>query len=119
MATHAGTQFAVEHPEEAKLWSRNSHSLVVLEVENEDELLDWADQLAGWCGPHAKIDAPWTLFHEPDIREHTALATLLTEDQWHVFSNLNLALQDRKDPRYVRESRLRHIIRASSYEGGE
>lgn len=117
MATHAGAQFAVEHPEEAKAWSENSHSLVCLEIDNEDELLNWADRLSGWCGPAAKIDAPWTLFHEPDIREHTALAVLLPEHKWPLLGHLELALQSRKDPRYVRESRMRHIVRAS--EGGE
>lgn len=58
-------------------------TVVVLGVEDEEALIDWADR-----APNMAIDAPWVVFHEPDIDQHTALATV---HDGSVFSDLPLA----------------------------
>jgi hypothetical protein len=120
MATHAGLQFAIDHPYEAKRWADASHSLVVLGVSDEDELIGWVDRLSGWCGnPDYYLDLPYSYFWEPDIKEHTAVAFLVDEEaakKDFILPSLKLALQDRKDPRSIRESARRHAVRL---EGGE
>lgn len=55
-------------------------TVVVLGVEDEDALLDWADSCV--------YKYPVAVFFEPDISEHTALATVCDGS---LFSSLRLA----------------------------
>lgn len=71
-AIHAAVEHALRFPEQMK----RTPNTIVLAVADERELLEWADRLAGWCGPDAHIEGtPWTLFHEPDLEGHP--------DGWH------------------------------------
>lgn len=51
-------------------------TVVVLSVQDETELLLYADILSGWCSPAVASIRPHVVFHEPDLGEHTALATV-------------------------------------------
>lgn len=84
----------MQHPDLVGEWERYSSTLVLLSVIDEDELLGWADRFSGFCHVDSKIYAPWTLFYEPDITEHTALATILTPDLARKLSHLPLALKE-------------------------
>lgn len=67
-AVHAGTEFCREYPELSNEWMTTSNRVVILACENEDNLLDLADVFCWWgCST--------VVFYEPDIGEHTALAT--------------------------------------------
>lgn len=59
-AVHAAVEYTLEHPERA----RQTPTVVVLNVADEDELLEYADI------------CPGVLFHEPDLPGHTALAVI-------------------------------------------
>jgi len=113
-SAHATTQWAIDYPEEAAIWAENSSVLVALAVPDEDTLLEIADRFTGYCAIDQNIDAQWTLFHEPDINEHTAIATLLSEEQWHCFVELPLALLDTSDPRWNREHEIQNVLRSLS-----
>lgn len=86
---HACIEFALNHPEEAS----STPIGVVLGVPDERSLLEWADRIIGWCGPHAEIqhDGGLVVFHDPDVGEggeHTALALVTSGEE---FASLPLA----------------------------
>jgi hypothetical protein len=76
-AVHAATALSLEQPGRVAA----TPTVVVLHVDDEDELLDYADLC---CPPRG--DA--VLFHEPDLPGHTALAVI---SDGAVFSRLRLA----------------------------
>lgn len=82
-AIHAAVEYTLAHPDEV----RSTPNVVVLAVENEEELLSWADRLSG-CSAQQRADKPYALFFEPDIDEHTALACV---SDGREFSHLPLA----------------------------
>ena len=87
-ACHALRAFVEEHPEVDQSWHRNSNNLVVLQVEDEEALLDLADQL--WCE-----EVPMSVFSEPDLDDsHTAIAAGPTAKR--LVSELRLALREKK-----------------------
>jgi hypothetical protein len=91
-ACHGMAEFARDHPEEHRKWLAESNYIVVLQVANEERLLDHADILTGWCGPHLAdfFGIPFTLVHEPDINEHTAI--VIAPGKYHTrLANLPLA----------------------------
>lgn len=81
---HVCTEFALNHPEKAS----STPIGVVLCVPDEAALLELADRLIGWCGPHAdlsKPDNPVVVFHDPDVGpegEHTALALVTSGEEF-------------------------------------
>lgn len=81
---------AYDYPEEFKFWVKESNTVVLLSVPDEDTLLDWADFFIGFCASSNKLEAPWTLFYEPDIDEHTSLAAILDPKQATRLSHLPL-----------------------------
>lgn len=87
---HACIEFALNHPEKAS----STPVGVVLCVPDEPALLELADRLIGWCGPHvdlSKPDNPVVVFHDPDVGEggeHTALALVTSGEE---FAHLPLA----------------------------
>lgn len=81
-AVHAAVEYTLEHP------ARVVPTVVVLAVADEDELLEYADICCGWNGDPSFDAIPFTLFHEPDLPAHTALAAV---DDGARFSNLPLA----------------------------
>jgi hypothetical protein len=83
---------ACKYPFEVKEWEEQSNTIVLLGVPDDDYLLGVADLFDGWCG--AKLNAPWVLFYEPDINEHTSIACLLDSKQAKRFSSLPLLLSD-------------------------
>lgn len=86
-AVHAGTQFAIEHPEWATEWNDIWKNLVCLQVKDEDRLLDF-------CDVFAYEECPYTVFVEPDLNnEHTSAAALLTEEQAKKLKKLQLSLR--------------------------
>lgn len=67
-AAHAVSQFALDHPDIARQWHRDSNCLVLLSVRSEQELLEYAHMVECEGVAHS-------LVVEPDIgNEHTALA---------------------------------------------
>jgi hypothetical protein len=72
---HGMAEFARDHPAEFTAWMATSNYICILQVPGEDELLEHADVLTGWCGPHlSEFDGiPFSLVYEPDIGEHTAI----------------------------------------------
>ncbi|HJS83807.1 MAG TPA: peptidyl-tRNA hydrolase [Nitrososphaera sp.] len=73
-AIHASVCFAMKYPHESNAWNDTSGVLVVVNVRNEDHLLDIADMVY-WN------KVPYTLFWEPDLSDHTALAAVLSAEQ--------------------------------------
>lgn len=63
-AVHASVEFTLRYRDRAA----STPTVVVLTVDDEEQLLGWADVL-GW-----KDRSDYALFHEPDLGEHTALA---------------------------------------------
>lgn len=72
-AIHAAVEYTLEHRDHVS----RTPTVVVLHVDDEDELLAYADL----CPGHV-------LFHEPDLPGHTALAVI---SDGAVFSRLRLA----------------------------
>jgi hypothetical protein len=70
-AVHAAVEYTLAHPDEVA----KTPNVVVLSVRGEDELLDWADLMCGWCSDPLPTK-PYALFFEPDISSHTALACI-------------------------------------------
>lgn len=90
-ACHGVAEFARDHPTEFASWMETSNYIVVLQVADEVELLNWCDRLSGWCAPFAEMaDVAYSLVHEPDISEHTALV-IAPSRYWPEFSHLPLA----------------------------
>ena len=86
-AAHAVAEMCMWHPERAIEWNRTTggNYLIILEVPDERQLLDWK-ALVKCHGIHHE------LFREPDLRqEATAFAALPHPDLNDVFSPLPLA----------------------------
>ena len=76
---HALAEFILRHPTQAKEW--DNHTLIYLQVDDEESLKLWADKLK-------YRDIPYEIFREPDIEnEVTALACYC---DGRLFSNLKL-----------------------------
>lgn len=63
---HAKDQFNHEYPEVENEWYFGSNTIVVLGVENEEALKDFARRAANQ-------NLKYSMFYEPDIDQHTAL----------------------------------------------
>lgn len=66
-AIHAKDLFTHEHSAIETEWYKNSNTIVVLNVKHEKELFFLVDKLK-------EKSIKYSLFWEPDINEHTALA---------------------------------------------
>jgi peptidyl-tRNA hydrolase len=64
---HAKDQFTHEHPETENKWYKESNTIVVLGVANQEVLYMFANLAQD-------VGLRHSLFYEPDIDEHTALA---------------------------------------------
>lgn len=83
-AVHAATEYTLSNVDRAA----STPTVVVLAVRDQAELLEYADVLCGWCPSRTASRRPYALFHEPDLGEHTALATI---SDGREFSRLPLA----------------------------
>ena len=80
-AIHAIAQYGIDHPDRIGKW--NNHTLVVLSIKDETDLLDWEYELSG--------EYPYSLFFEDWFDEYTALAVLAEDDQLpKLFEDLEL-----------------------------
>ena len=57
-AGHALAAFMLKHPTQAKEWG--NHTLIYLQIENEEELAYWGEKLD-------RRDITWEGFREPDL----------------------------------------------------
>lgn len=83
-SVHAKDQFTHEFPKEENKWYQESNTIVVLGVPNEDALKAYA-YLADSQG------LKHSMFYEPDIDEHTALAIEPGEAAAKLCANLRIA----------------------------
>jgi len=66
-SAHAAFQISAEYPQVVEDWLKDSSTIVLLSVDSEDQLLEWADV----CH---KERVTYLLVREPDLGdEHTAL----------------------------------------------
>lgn len=83
---HALLDFAVRYPEEIKEWNLNSNYLIMLQVKDEEELLDFLYRANS-------LGIKTVGFNEPDIgNELTAIALEPGEQSRLLCSGLRLAL---------------------------
>lgn len=82
-AGHALAEFMLRHPGQAQEWG--NHTLIYLQVDNEDRLKYWGDKLT-------RKGLTWEGFREPDIgNQLTAIACYCDGKP---FSNLKLLKDD-------------------------
>lgn len=55
---HALAAFMLKHPDQAQEWG--NHTLIYLQIENEEEMGYWEEKLT-------RKDVPWEGFREPDL----------------------------------------------------
>lgn len=84
---HAIADFIIDNPLTAWKWNKNSNVMVSLSTPDHSSLKSLAEQLQ-----EKKI--PFTLFYEPDISEHTAIAT--TDAAAHLLKGYPLALKNKR-----------------------
>lgn len=85
---HAIADFIISHPITSYKWNKNSNVMVSLSIPTLPDLHKLASELRS-----RKI--PYTLFYEPAIKAHTAIAT--TDAAAPVLSGLPLALKKKRD----------------------
>ena len=84
---HAIADFIIDNPLTAWKWNKNSNVMVSLSTPDHSSLKSLAEKLQ-----EKKI--PFTLFYEPDISEHTAIAT--TDAAADLLKGYPLALKESK-----------------------